>query len=413
MNATTSHTRHITLDALRGFAVMGILWVNVVAFGFPEMAFLSPAIGTSGSASDVAAWIISFIFFDGKMRAIFSLLFGASMMLIIERAEITGLSPARVHNWRMFWLAIFGLCHFYFLWWGDILFLYAVSGGVIFLFRDWSGEILIKRGILAYVIASALLIIGMADMLSLQNEAMHPGASRDVLDRFTAMIDDLAISRQELADETALYRGSFIGILMEKLTSQRLIPFENLLLAPFETIPLMMIGMGLYKTGFLTGHGESYIRIGIWTTAIGVLSYVAMAWLAVVKGFDIILMMNITQAWSTLPRLLLALGYTALLLHLIQRFSAHPLIQRVAAAGRAAFSNYLGSSIIMTFLFYGWGLGLFGTIGRIWMIILVLITWAIMLLWSKPWLIRFRYGPLEWLWRSLARGERQKMIIYK
>lgn len=122
-------------------------------------------------------------------------------------------------------------------------------------------------------------------------------------------------------------------------------------------------------------------------------------------------MMNITQAWASLPRLLMAAGYIGLLILLIQRFSSHPLLHRVAAAGRVAFSNYLGTSIVMAFLFYGWGLGLFGTVGRAQMILLVLSSWVTMLLWSKPWLMRYRYGPLEWLWRSLARRERQPMMV--
>ena len=84
-------------------------------------------------------------------------------------------------------------------------------------------------------------------------------------------------------------------------------------------------------------------------------------------------------------------------------------VSRVAAAGRMAFSNYLGTSIAMTTIFYGYGLGLFGDVGR-WALYLVCIgMWAVMLLWSKPWLDRFRYGPLEWLWRSLARGKLQPM----
>ena len=412
---TTTQSRHITLDALRGFAVMGILWVNVEAFGLPEMAFASPYIGTTGSASDIAAWAVSFIFFDGKMRAIFSLLFGASMMLIIERAEISGDRPALVHYARLFWLAIFGLLHFYLLWWGDILFLYAVSGAVIYLFRGWSGEALVKAGVIAYLSASVLMIIGAAGMLSLQNAAGQPGAAPDVVARYMKMIGELGISPQSLAEETALYRGSFIEIMMDKLTHQLSLPFRNLWLAPYETIPLMMLGMGLYKSGFLTGHTDRqlYVQIGIWGTLIGGLCFAAMTWLAVDQDFEIVLMMNITQGWSTLPRLMMTMGYVALLILLIRHFRGHPIIQRVAAAGRAAFSNYLGSTIFMTFIFYGWGLGYFGKIGRPDMILLVLVFWAIMLLWSQPWLIRFRYGPLEWLWRSLARGKWQAMLIDK
>jgi uncharacterized protein len=98
---------------------------------------------------------------------------------------------------------------------------------------------------------------------------------------------------------------------------------------------------------------------------------------------------------------------------MIRRFAASAWMQRVAAVGRAAFSNYLGTSLLMTFIFYGWGLGLYGSVGRAELYLIVPGAWALMLLWSKLWLNHFRYGPLEWLWRSLARGKLQKMAFKK
>src|SRR5690606_9717683 len=136
--ATTSpaSARYLELDGLRGFAVMGILAMNIVTFGMPEMAYISPEIFGGAEPGDLAAWLAAFVLFDGKMRGLFSLLFGASMMLTIARTEQSGADPAKVHYSRMGWLAVFGLAHFYFVWWGDILFLYAVSGAIAFLFRD-------------------------------------------------------------------------------------------------------------------------------------------------------------------------------------------------------------------------------------------------------------------------------------
>jgi len=107
----------------------------------------------------------------------------------------------------------------------------------------------------------------------------------------------------------------------------------------------------------------------------------------------------------------MTIGYIALLVYLIQKFAQHPVMHRVAAVGRAAFTNYLATSLLMTFIFYGWGLGLYGQVGRAELYLFVLGAWALMLLWSKPWLMRFRFGPLEWLWRSLARRKVQPMRI--
>ncbi|MEP3225794.1 MAG: DUF418 domain-containing protein [Parasphingorhabdus sp.] len=411
MNATTTQARHISLDALRGFAVMGILWMNITTFGFPEMTYISPIVGTPGTLSDLSTWTVSFIFFDGKMRAIFSLLFGASMMLVIERAAANGQSPGQVHFSRMFWLAIFGLAHFYFLWWGDILFLYAVSGATVFLFRNWSGTKLIKGGVIAYVVSSLTIVLGMATMFYLQNEAAQPDASQSAIDEFSKMMNELGTSPQAINAETALYKSGYGAILVDKFTDQVLTPVKNLFLGPFETIPLMMIGMGLYKTGFLLGQADkkTYRKYGLWGTLVGGLLFAGLAWLAAAQDYDLLVMLNITQAWAGIPRLIMAAGYISLLMLLIQHFASHPLMHRVAAAGRVAFTNYLGTSVVMTFVFYGWGLGLFGSVSRSEMILFVLGSWAAMLIWSKPWLLRFRYGPLEWLWRSLARREVQPM----
>ena len=126
--AATDETRLITLDAIRGFAVMGILAMNIVAFAMPEWAYVTPIAYGGETVADRVAWLFSFIFIDGKMRGLFSLLFGASMLLIIERADAKGESAAKVHYSRMFWLALFGLAHYFFIWFGDILFLYASVG---------------------------------------------------------------------------------------------------------------------------------------------------------------------------------------------------------------------------------------------------------------------------------------------
>ena len=124
-----------TLDIVRGVAIMGILAMNIVAFAMPDAAYLNPmAYGTEGPA-DLASWTFSFLFIDGRMRGLFSFLFGASMLLVIEKAEAGGRDPAKVHYARMLWLLVFGLIHFYLIWWGDILSLYAPVGMIAYAFR--------------------------------------------------------------------------------------------------------------------------------------------------------------------------------------------------------------------------------------------------------------------------------------
>lgn len=405
--------RYLEMDALRGFAVMGILAINIAAFAQPEMAFVNPIVSSHASGLDLGSWAANFILFDGKMRGLFSLLFGASTALVIERASASGQSAAKVHFSRMFWLAIFGLFHFFFLWIGDILFLYAGSGCVLFLFRDWSAERLIKWGVIAYVIGAIMLITSLAPMLALLQEAGQANPPQDVLDKISEIYAELGTLPADVAAETARLQGGFSGLLGYKLSEQWSTPLENLMLGPIETIPLMMIGMGLYKNGFILGEESrpTYLKIGLWMMAVSLPLFIAFAGIAYAQDFNTIWMMNITQAWSILPRLLMIIGYVALFIFITQRFQHSASIQRAAAAGRAAFSNYLGTSILMTFIFYGWGLGYFEQFGRFELQLFVLGAWAIMLFWSRPWLMRFRYGPLEWLWRSLAKGQAQPMRL--
>jgi len=171
----------------------------------------------------------------------------------------------------------------------------------------------------------------------------------------------------------------------------------------------MLFGMWGYKTGYLTGAWDdrSYGRIAMIAVPIGALAFAAVVVVDITSRFYLpYLFAGMTVATAPF-RPLMALGYAALIILATRRGGW--LVDRLAAVGRAAFTNYLGTSLIGAFVFYGWGLGLFGQVSRFEAWLLVPIVWAIMLLWSKPWLDRFQYGPLEWLWRSLARWQVQPM----
>jgi uncharacterized protein len=178
-----------------------------------------------------------------------------------------------------------------------------------------------------------------------------------------------------------------------------------------ETLGLMALGMILFRNGFLTGDWtrDRYRGFMIRAYAIGIPPLCALAVGGWLSGFDPVVMLSSFIAWSMPFRIAVMLGHAALLMLIIIRFIDHPMIARVEAAGKAAFTNYLGTSILMTGIFYGWGLGLYGELSRWQVYLIVPLVWAIMLLWSKPWLDRYRYGPLEWLWRSLSRGQMQTM----
>ena len=404
-----SEQRHISLDAMRGFAVMGILAMNIIGFAMPEWAYISPAAYGTDTLADKIAWAFSFVLIDGKMRGLFSLLFGASMMLIIDRAVAKGESAAQIHYRRMAWLALFGLAHYFFIWFGDILFLYAIIGMIAFRFRNWAPAKLIKVALIIFVLGLALWGLQFGGLQLFQYFATRADASADMARQFRELMDsaDLAFN---VAPDLALHRGSYAAITMSKLDDWA----EPLLLvvqSASETLPLMMIGMAMQKSGFLTGAWAvaDYRRWAMRMVPVGLLLTLALAVWMVAVDFDRITALAIFYFWGGIPRMLLTIGYAALLLLLIDHYRNHPMLARVAAAGRAAFSNYLGTSIAMTTIFYGYGFGLFGDVGRAGLWLFVLGAWAVMLLWSKPWLMTFHYGPLEWLWRSLARGKIQAM----
>ncbi len=415
MSTAPKTPRYLELDALRGFAVMGILLMNIVGFSMPEMAYISPAVYGGTDLLDTIVWALSYVFVDGKMRGLFTILFGASMMLIIERAEGNGENPVKIHFSRMAWLAIFGLAHFFFLWFGDILFLYAAVGGIAYFLKHLSAEDLFRRALLIFTIGFVGYSVMFGSLLSLQYQASLPGASAAAIDSFREATADFDPGAAAIAAEISLHQSGFMVILMTKIENNL---FQPLILLGYnlaETLPLMMIGMALYKNGFLTGawSAEDYRKWGLRLTAFGALILTAITVGLIYRDFDMLLMLNASYAWNWPSQMLMTLGYAALLVGLIQQFATSAWMSRVAAVGRAAFSNYLGTSVLMTFIFYGWGLGLYGSVGRAELYLFVLGAWALMLLWSKPWLSRFRYGPLEWLWRSLARRKLQNMAVTK
>jgi uncharacterized protein len=404
-----SETRHITLDAMRGFAVMGILAMNIVAFAMPEWAYVTPLAYGGETLADRMAWFLSFVFIDGKMRGLFSLLFGASMMLIIERADAKGESAKKVHYSRMFWLALFGLAHFFLLWFGDILFLYASVGCIAFLFRSWEPRRLIKWALIIFGLGIVLWGLQFGGLQVMQFFATMPDADAELAKQYQELVNSPDFD-MNVAKELALHRGAWWPIVTDKL-AEWYTPLTLIVQSISETLPLMMIGMAMKKNGFLTGEWN-HADYASWAKKLipfGLLLSTMLAGWVVAAGYDLITSLAVFLAWNAIPRLMLTIGYAALLIMLVERLAGGGFIARVAAAGQAAFTNYLGTSIFMTTIFYGYGLGLYGDVSRLGLWAFVIGAWAVMLLWSKPWLERFRYGPLEWLWRSLARMKIQPL----
>jgi uncharacterized protein len=386
---------------------MGILAMNIVAFAMPFQAYMNPAAYGLESGADLGSWLFSFVFIDGKMRGLFSFLFGASTLLVIERAAASGLSPARVHYARMLWLLVFGLIHFYFIWFGDILALYAQTGLILFFFRKLSVRALVRWGVGLVLVQTVLFAAVAAWAYYLSHAASLPP---DQAETWRSMQEGFVpLTGRALAQELALYQGPYAGLVHERLIEDLGKPFTGTPLFLAETLGYMLLGMAALKSGFFRGEWAMarYRKWALVCLGIGIPIYAALAIMLVRQGFATENIFLYSIGATTPVRPVMVVGIAALVILLTR--NGGPLVDRIAAAGRAAFSNYLGTSILMTTLFYGYGFGLHGTMSRIELWLPVIAMWALMLLWSKPWLDRFRYGPFEWLWRSLARWRLEPM----
>lgn len=387
------HTgRLLTLDAMRGFAVMGILLMNIIAFSMPDMAYINPSVWGGGSTASELVWAANFVLVDGKMRGLFSLLFGASTLIIWKGATARGEGTETLLR-RFFWLFVLGLAHYVFLWWGDILRLYAVVGPLLLLFVHRKPEELLRVAVLAFLL-QFLLLAALAISMTLAGEAAMPSGTGEAL-------------RQEIT----LHQGSYWGIVEDRISNMGNDQFVLLALSGFEALGFMLLGMAMLKSGFLAGAWPiaRYLRLAARCYAAGGLPMLALALWCRESGFDQLVTFNAVISWSFPFRILLTLAHGALFMALLKRLGSAGLILRIAAAGRTAFTNYIGTSMVMTTIFYGYGLGQYGQLDRAEVYALVLPAWALMLTWPLPWLRRFRYGPFEWAWRSLTLMQPQPM----
>jgi uncharacterized protein len=405
-------SRHLSLDVVRGIAVMGILLMNIVAFAMPFQAYVNPlAYGEAGPA-DIAVWATNFVIADGKMRGLFSVLFGASMLLVVDRATAKGESGGLVHYQRMTWLLLFGVIHAYGIWFGDILMLYSVVGMIAFFFRRMEAHKLLALGLVLIGAQAAMVGTLTYGVWALSQAAAAPGASAETVQTWAAFAGVLGpLPPDELARNLALYRGDYAGILGQRLGPEFWQPIVANSLAAPETLGLMLAGMAGLKSGFLTGKWEAaaYARIARIGYSVGLPLQIVLALLLMRAGFDPVAIFLYDSTLQVLANPPVVAAHAALILFWVKTAQGSALMARIAAAGRAAFTNYLGTSLVCTTLFYGYGFGLYGVLDRWALYIVVAGVWIVMLLWSKPWLDRFRYGPLEWLWRSLARRKLQPM----
>lgn len=371
--------RIVALDFLRGAAVLGILVANLPGFALPAAAYFSPAAWGGKTPADIAAWAITYVLVEGKMRGLFAALFGASMLLVIDRADARGGNGAALHLRRMATLFAIGCAHLYCVWSGDILSLYALVGCVALLFSAAPLRLLLFA-------AATCLLLALANGLAIAGLG-------SVVERVFGRSTPADLTREIVA-----LRGGWQSNLAWRWHEEAG-PFTAFLANGPETLAYMLLGMAGLRSGFLTGAWSrrryALIAAGTLLTTLPVFALVGAHTIA--RDFDAHTIVVASFVVAPLLRPVAVAGYAALLL-LVAREG------RLAAAGRVALSNYLGCSIALTALFYGWGAGQFARWDRATLYLLLPPFWVAMLVWPRWWLARFTQGPAEWLWRCAARG---------
>ncbi len=402
--------RILTLDVIRGVAVMGIFSVNVIDFAMIQQAYLNPSAAGGAAGADLALWLTNHILIDEKMRTLFSILFGASTMLVIDRAIAKGESAARVHYARNVSLFLLGLAHFYLIWVGDILVSYAATGMVAYGLVKLRVKVQLIWAAIFLALGSAMFSAGSWHFHRIEQKVESRTATPKQAKEWKEMSSFAVVDPAKAKTDTDIHRSAWPERTVRRFEKQKWQPFGGIL--PFlpETLGLMLVGMAGYRSGFLTGQWprRTYARIAAGGLAVGALFSTGTGLSLIMLGFPPWLLLGANYGFGLLPHFAMALGYAALIMLLLR--PGGWLTSRIAATGRAAFTNYIGASIVASLIFYGDGLALFGHLSRFeaWAVA-VPGMWLLMLAWSKPWLDRFHYGPFEWLWRSLSRWSLQPM----
>lgn len=389
-----------TLDLIRGIAVMGILAVNVASFAQPGATAYSPHLSAGGMLEDLV-FAIRLVVFEGKMRGLFAMLFGASLLLYLRRKQRDGVEAITLQMHRLFWLALFGLLHFALLWDGDILFLYACVGLGALLLRSAQPAAL---GIVALTTLTLWQAWGIASWSpSVAREARVLAGTASAAER-SEHASIISTYRAETKADAAATLSPFSNEVHTRLSTRWDYPLIMLVYNWGEILSYMLIGMALLRSGFFSGQWPPHLvrRLAFSLGGTGLALTMAFAFWAHRHDYPELAMHMALGYALAFPHLMMALGYMALLARFAPHLLACRVGERIEAAGRVAFTNYIGSSVLMCGIFSGWGLGLFGQFTAAQQVWFIALGWVVMLAWSKPWLTRFRQGPLEWIWRRLT-----------
>lgn len=406
------------LDVARGFALLGILVMNSTGMALYSSAFSNFLSDGGTGPLNFAAWASMTVYFEGAMRGLFSLLFGAGIVVFLSRMEAKQMiNSGDIHARRMLWLLGFGLINaIVFMYPYDILFVYGVAGLALFPFRKLAPKFLFA------IAAAGLLVLTVSDAIGVAEEmdevqtyaelSARVEAGEELTEDEQSEFEDIQSSMDgwngtdDLRAEEVEYFGArdvlgqyeravdwFMGFLTDAF-------FWEFLL---DATILILIGMALARNGVLLNKASDSVYLALLVGGYGVGLALGL-WRAVaMTSTDFVYAADGWQLASyQARRVALALGHVGLI-YLMVRRGVLPFMQKaLGAVGRMAFTNYMMQSVIQVVVWYGPFLALHGQVERYQVWFLIVPTWIFQMWFSLFWLSRYRYGPLEWLWRGLT-----------
>jgi uncharacterized protein len=420
--------RIIIIDSLRGIALLGILMMNIPYFGLPEPSADNLTLNHEMGTINEKVWYFINWFLEGSQRAIFSMLFGAGIILFITRLEkrLAGLMPAEYFIRRQLWLLFFGLVNaFVLLWPGDILFQYAICGIIVFVFRRTPVKGLLiaagiclllmtarenrdlykQKGVIAKGEAIAKLDTTTVKLTDVQKEDL--GAMTGMKER-----SDTAGLRKEVRKNLRQLRGSYAEVYNNISNDSTNAEFYYTYYGLWDVLLFMFIGMAFFKNGVLTGQANVKVYWLLFVVGLG--GGLLISWLRLQPMFkyqfnNFEMIKHKVFDYYEISRTLRSLGIFGLIMLLYKSGLFKWLFALMRPVGQMAFTNYLMQSLMCSLFFLGIGFGMLGKLQRYEIYYVVGAVWIIEIIWSHVWLHFFRFGPLEWLWRSLTYWKKQPM----
>jgi uncharacterized protein len=395
------------VDILRGFALFGILLVNMAIFSQPFQTILFPAGPAMPWYDRAATWLIHFAA-EGKFYSLFSLLFGLGLTLLMERIQARGGRFVPLYLRRLLVLLVIGAIHASLIWMGDILLMYALIGFLLILFRKARPRTLLIWAVI--LIAIPLLFTAAATGLVELGRAMPAGATQ--IDQAFAQAE--AGYTADLARASRVYTsGTFLAVTEQRIYDYSSMGLTSFFVLGFNVLAMFLVGVWFGKRQVfqdLEANRPRFRKLLIWGLIVGIVGNATYATLIMtLPRFNpnwTLLLATVAQGAGA-P--LLCLAYLSALALLSLRPAWGARLKVLAPVGQMALTNYLMQSIICTLIFYGYGLGLFGQVGPAAGILLTVVIYLIQIPVSHWWMKRFRYGPAEWLWRSLTYLKPQPM----